>query len=81
MIFTIIINKEEIMATRDCKSLFEKRLNIFIEEEWIKGRIVEILNLKPYNKPGDLYEYYDIEYRTQQDPEYLQIEERLKIGL
>ena len=58
-----------------------QKIEKWTDEEYFKGNEIEILKINRYEKDCDLNSYVDIEYRLWKDEDYLEAEERLKIGL
>ena len=81
LIYTIIIKSETAKSIQSIKELFQEKLYFWQNEEWLNGWLIEILRFNFYNKDGDLNQHCDIIYRVKRDPEYLEVEERLKTGL
>ena len=76
MIHTIFIHPEQ-----EVRESFDAQLGKWREEEYYRGNIIEMLKFNRYIKHDDMNIYFDIEYRINQDTDYLKVEERLKIGL
>jgi hypothetical protein len=82
MIKTIIITSEEAASSNDgYKSIFQEKSYKWIEEEFDKGWLIEMLSISFYNKELDRHQYCDILYRAWRDNIHLELLERLKIGL
>ena len=80
MIHPIFVSPEEV-ESNTCHSIFREKLNKWIDNEYSNGWLIEILRFNFYHKHSDTNQYCAIEYRARTDPEYLKIEERLRIGL
>ena len=76
MIHTIFTRQPE-----EDYGVFQDKLNQWIDNEYDRGWIIEILRFDFYYKDIDTNHYCDIKYRCKQDPEHLKVEERLKVGL
>ena len=82
MIKTIIIRPEETDFTRrSYKDVAMKKWYNWCDEEWYKGWFIDVLRFDFYNKDADISQYLEIGYRAIRDDGYLEITERLKIGL
>ena len=82
MIKTIVVRAEEAETSIDSyKSVYQEKYYKWIDEEFDKGWLIEILRLNFYNKDYDMNQYCDIEYRAKADKVHLEMLERLTIGL
>ena len=82
MIKTIVVRQEEAEANIESyKSIYRKKSYKWIDEEFDKGWLIEILRMGFYNKDYDMNQYCDIEYRAVADKIHLEMLERLTIGL
>lgn len=82
MIKTIVSRTEEALnSIESYKSVFQEKYYKWIEEEFDKGWIIEVLRIEFYNKELDSTQYCDILYRANCDKTHLEMLERLTVGL